>query len=99
MRFWRAIGDASLILLYVTVALGPVMKFWPRAGILLPHRRELGIWFSFFAIAHTIIILDGWMQWGFLRFMGYEFIPAINQTVRMESGFGMANIFWGCWPS
>jgi sulfoxide reductase heme-binding subunit YedZ len=24
--------------------------------------------------------------------MGYQYIPAIDQTVRMESGFGMANI-------
>lgn len=61
MRFWRAVGDGSLILLYLALALGPVVRFWPRAGILLPYRRELGIWFGFFAIAHTIIILNGWV--------------------------------------
>lgn len=92
MRFWRAVGDGSLILLYLALALGPSARFLPQAGILLPYRRELGVWFGFFAIAHTVIILDGWIQWEFLRFMGYEFIPAIDQTVRMESGFGMANI-------
>ena len=92
MRFWRAVGDASLILLYVTLALGPIVKFLPRAGILLRYRRELGIWFGIFAIAHTIIILDGWVQWDVPQFMGYMYIPAIDQVVRMESGFGMANL-------
>ena len=43
MRFWRAVGDGSLILLYLTLALGPVARFLPRAGVLLPYRRELGI--------------------------------------------------------
>ena len=92
MRFWRAVGDASLILLYVTLALGPIVKFLPRAGILLRYRRELGIWFGFFAIAHTIIILDGWVLWDVSQFMGYLYIPAIDRVVRMESGFGMANL-------
>jgi sulfoxide reductase heme-binding subunit YedZ len=56
------------------------------------YRRELGVWFGIFAITHTIIILDGWVLWDFYQFMGYQYIPAIDQTVRMESGFGMANV-------
>ena len=92
MRFWRAVGDGSLILLYLTLALGPAARFLPRAGILLPYRRELGIWFGVFAIVHTIIILDGWVLWDVSLFMGYQYIQAIDQVVRMESGFGMANI-------
>ena len=92
MRFWRAVGDGSLILLYLALAVGPAARFLPQARILLPYRRELGIWFGIFAITHTIIILDGWVLWDFYMFMGYQYIPAIDQTVRMESGFGMANI-------
>ena len=92
MRFWRAVGDASLILLYLALALGPMTRFGPRVGMLLPYRRELGIWFGIYAIVHTIIILNGWVLWDFYQFMGYLYIPAIDQTVRMESGFGMANI-------
>ncbi|MCH7713226.1 MAG: ferric reductase-like transmembrane domain-containing protein [Chloroflexi bacterium] len=81
-----------MILLYLTLALGPVARFLPRAGVLLPYRRELGIWFGVFAIVHTIIILDGWVLWDFSIFMGYQYIPAIDRVVRLESGFGMANI-------
>ncbi len=92
MRFWRAVGDSSLILLYMALALGPMARFVPRVGMLLPYRRELGIWFGIYAILHTIIILDGWVLWDFYQFMGYQYIPAIDQTVRLESGFGMANI-------
>jgi methionine sulfoxide reductase heme-binding subunit len=76
----------------MALVLGPLTKFVPRMRVFLSYRRELGIWFGVFAIAHTIIILDGWVQWEFLQFMGYQYIPAIDQTVRMESGFGMANI-------
>ncbi|MCH8893433.1 MAG: ferric reductase-like transmembrane domain-containing protein [Chloroflexi bacterium] len=81
-----------MMLLYMALALGPAVRFMPRAGVFLRYRRELGIWFGIFAIAHTIIILDGWVLWDFYQFMGYQYIPAIDQTVRMESGFGMANI-------
>ena len=61
MRFWRAVGDGSLILLYVALALGPAARFLPSARKLLPYRREMGVWFGVFAIVHTIIILDGWV--------------------------------------
>lgn len=92
MRFWRAVGDGSLILLYLTLGLGPAARFLPRAGNLLPYRRELGIWFGIFAILHTIIMLDRWVRWDVLLFMGYQYIPAIDRVVRLESGFGMANL-------
>ena len=92
MRFWRAVGDASLILLYITLALGPVSRFLPRFWLLLPYRRELGIWFGISAIVHTVIILDGWVSWDVSQFMGYQFVPQLGRMVRLESGFGMANL-------
>ena len=76
----------------MAMVLVPAASFFPLARVVLPYRRELGIWFGIFAITHTIIILDGWVLWDFYVFMGYQYIPAIDQTVRMESGFGMANI-------
>lgn len=92
MRFWRVVGDGSLILLYLTLALGPVARFIPKTGVFLPYRRELGAWFGILAIVHTVIILDGWALWDVSIFMGYQYIPAIDRVVRLESGFGMANI-------
>ena len=92
MRFWRAVGDASLIFLYVTLALGPATRFLPSISMFLPYRRELGVWFGIFAIVHTIIIFDGWVQWDVFQFMGYQFVPQLQQMVRLEAGFGMANI-------
>jgi sulfoxide reductase heme-binding subunit YedZ len=80
------------MLLYITLALGPVARFIPRFWLLLPYRRELGIWFGISAIVHTVIIFDGWVNWDVAQFMGYQFIPQLGRTVRLESGFGMANI-------
>ena len=92
MRLWKAVGDASLLMLYVTVSVGPMARLWPLAARLIPHRREVGIWFGLLALVHTFLILDGWAQWSVSRFLGYEFIPQLGRTARMEPGFGLANI-------
>lgn len=92
MRFWRAVGDASFLLLILALALGPLAKLRPRFGKLLPWRRELGIWFGVLALAHTLLILNGWVRWDVPRFFGYEFIPELGRTARLEPGFGLANL-------
>lgn len=92
MRLWRAIGDASLLLLYVTLASGPLARLLPRLAWLLPYRRETGIWFGFLALAHTVLILNGWARWSLTIFLGYQFIPEVGRFLRLESGFGLANL-------
>lgn len=92
MRLWRAFGDAGLILLFLALALGPLAKLWPRAGQLLPYRRELGVWFGVSALAHTLLVLNGWARWDALRFLGYEFVPQLGRVARLEPGFGLANL-------
>lgn len=92
MRFWRAIGDADLLLLIVALTLGPLAKLWPVFGQLLPWRRETGIWFGALGLAHTLLILNGWVRWDVARFFGYEFVPELGRTARMEPGFGLANL-------
>ncbi len=92
MRLWRAVGDASLLLLFLALALGPLAKLWPKTGRLLPYRRELGVWFGLFALAHTLLVLNGWARWDALRFLGYEFVPQLGRVVRLEPGFGLANL-------
>lgn len=92
MRFWKALGDTSLVFLYLTLALGPLARFYRPAGRLLKYRHELGLWFGAYALLHTYLILDGWVRWELARFMGYEFILQAGKNIRLESGFGMANI-------
>lgn len=92
MRFWKAVGDASLLLLYATLTIGPVARLWPVMARLIPYRRELGIWFGLLALVHTFLVLDGWAQWDVQRFLGYEFIPELGRSLRLDSGFGVANI-------
>lgn len=100
MRFWRAVGDASLILLLVTLMIGPTARHWAVFAGLISWRRELGIWFGVTALAHTMLILAGWVRWDLQRFFGYEFIPRLDRYARLEPGFGLANlvglvaVFW-----
>lgn len=92
MRLWRAIGDGAFILLFLTLAVGPLAMLWRPAAKVIKWRRELGIWFALTALVHGVLILNGWAQWNVLRFLGYEFIPQVNRYVRLEPGFGLANI-------
>ena len=92
MRLWKAVGDASLILLLLTMAIGPLGRLWRPAAKLLPFRRELGIWFAIAATLHTVLILDGWARWSVERLLGFEFVAQLGRTARMEPGFGLANI-------
>lgn len=92
MRLWRAVGDAAFVLLIVALAVGPLARLWPPARGLLRWRRPVGIWCGLFAVAHGFLTLNGWVRWEWLRFWGYEFIPQAARMVRLEPGFGLANL-------
>ncbi len=92
MRLWRAIGDSAFLLLFFALSIGPLSRLWPPAARLIPWRREVGIWYGIAAVVHALLVLDGWARWDWRRFLGYEFIPALNRIVRLEPGFGLANL-------
>ncbi|MDW3178650.1 MAG: ferric reductase-like transmembrane domain-containing protein [Acidimicrobiia bacterium] len=92
MRLWKAVGDASFMLLLAALAAGPIARLMPSARGLLRWRRQLGIWFALTATVHGVLILDGWARWSLRRFLGYEFIPQLGREARIEPGFGLANL-------
>jgi sulfoxide reductase heme-binding subunit YedZ len=92
MRLWRAIGDASLVLLLFALAAGPLARLWGAAEALISWRRETGIWFAILALVHTLLVFDGWFRWDLARMMGYEFIPQLGRVARIEPGFGLSNL-------
>lgn len=100
MRLWKSFGDAALMLLVISLVIGPAAKLWRVFARLLPWRREAGVWFGLMALVHMVLILNGWARWSFARLFGYEFVPELSRTARMEPGFGLANlvglvaIFW-----
>lgn len=92
MRTWRAFGDAAIVLLFVTLAVGPGARLWRPLGRALPWRRETGIWSAVTALVHTILILNGWIRWDWGQFLGYELVPQLGRVARLEPGFGLANL-------
>lgn len=92
MRLWKAVGDAALVLLVLALALGPLARLNRRFTPWLPWRRQLGIWFALVALAHGVLVVHGWARWSLRRFLGYEFIPELGREVRLEPGFGLANV-------
>ncbi len=91
-RWNRAFGDASLVLVALTMALGPVSRLWRPAVRRLSWRRELGIWGFVAALVHVGIILFGWVQLDLMRLFGFEFHPGVGSYVMFDKGFGLGNV-------
>jgi methionine sulfoxide reductase heme-binding subunit len=92
MRLWKAVGDTAYVLLLATMAVGPLARLARPARPWLRWRRQLGIWFTLTAALHAVLVLNGWARWGLRRFLGYEFVPQLGREVRLEPGFGLANL-------
>ncbi len=52
-RWNRAFGDASLVLVALSMAIGPLSRLWRRAVRWLPWRREFGIWGFMAGLVHA----------------------------------------------
>ena len=93
MHKWnRAFGDASLVLVALSMSLGPLSRLWRRATRWLVWRREFGIWGFGAALIHTGFILFGWVSLEWQRLFGFEFLPQLNRYVMFDKGFGLANV-------
>ena len=92
MRLWKAAGDAAFVLLLITLGVGPIVRLVRPAARLLPWRRQLGIWFALTASLHGVLVVHGWARWSLRRFLGYEIVPQLGREVRLEPGFGLANL-------
>jgi sulfoxide reductase heme-binding subunit YedZ len=57
VRLWRALADTAFIFLFITLALGPLTRLFPRILIILPWRRFTGIWFAILALSHALRVL------------------------------------------
>lgn len=90
-RWNRAFGDAAFLLLATTMTLGAAPRLFGAGAKWLTWRREVGIYSVVLAAVHTLIILDGWVDWDFFRLFGMEFHPIELRYVMLQHGFGLAN--------
>lgn len=90
-RWNRAFGDAAVLLLALTMTLGAAPRLFRASAKWLPWRRELGIYSVVLALMHTVIIIDGWVEWNFVRLFGFEFHPIDLEYVMLQHGFGFSN--------
>lgn len=90
-RWNRTFGDVSLVLVSMSVAIGPLSRLWRPSARLIPLRRELGIHSCVFAFVHAAIILVGWVQWDLMRLFGFEWHPGLGEYVMFQQGFALGN--------
>lgn len=92
MQLWKAFGGGSFFLLWFAMFIGPAAKLWTPLVRFTSYRREVGIWFFLILLVHGYLILDGWVRWSVWEFLGYQYIPQLETYLRVESGFGLANL-------
>lgn len=89
VHLWnRAFADASFVLLSLTLVIGPLVKFFPQLGKLIPWRRELGIWCAAAATIHVAIYAQAF-DWNVVRFFVRE---TDEGTTLLRNAFGVANV-------
>lgn len=91
-RWNRAFGDTALVLLALTLSLGPLATLFKGARSWLQWRRQTGIWTMVCALAHVAIILHAWVEWHLIRLFGFEFSPMFGRYIMHQQGFGLANV-------
>ncbi len=91
-RWNRAIGDVSLVLVAVSMAIGPLSRLFPVFRTAVPWRREFGIHGVLLGTAHAVIILVGWVNFDLMRLFGYEVHPVTGEYVMLQHGFALANV-------
>lgn len=92
MRLWKAFGGGSFFLLWFVLFIGPAARVWQPLQRVISFRREAGVWFFLIALVHGYLILDGWVRWSVWEFFGYQYIPETEMYMRVEAGFGLANL-------
>lgn len=85
----RAFANVSLLMLVIVLILGPLSHFYKPLRKQIIWRRPIGIWSAILAVLHTIIILDGWVEWNFERLF-FIFTPP-GQPWILHPGFALAN--------
>ncbi len=94
MHHWnRAVGDMSVVLIALSMIIGPLTRLSAVFRTAIPWRRELGIYGVVLAVVHTVIILAGhWVEWDLTRLFGYELAHLTGVYVMRQHGLGIANV-------
>ncbi len=85
----RSFADVSLIMFAIVLIMGPLSHFYKPLRKQVVWRRPIGIWSAIHAGLHTIIILDGWVEWNLYRLF-FIFTPP-DQPWILHPGFALAN--------
>jgi len=92
MRLWKSFGSTTFTLLWFTLLIGPAAKLWRPLRRIVTWRRETGVWFALVALVHAYLVWDGWVRWNVWEFLGYQYVAEVDQYLRFEPGFGLANL-------
>lgn len=77
----RALGTLAIVLLHITLAIGPIARLWPRTTFLLANRRHLGVTVFLIAGLHALVV------YGFYGGFGVQ-NPVLAVLVRPDGSVG-----------
>ena len=77
----RALGTLAIVLLHVTLVIGPIARLWPRTTFMLANRRHLGVTVFLVAGLHAFVVF------GFYGGFGID-NPVLAVLIRPDGGVG-----------
>ncbi len=92
MRLWKSFGGAAFFLLWFALFVGPAARLFKPLNRIVSWRREAGVWFFIISSVHGYLVLNGWVRWDLWQLIGFQYIEQLDMYVRMEPGFGLANL-------
>lgn len=64
----RSWADTSVVLLFITLMIGPIVRISPKFKYLIPWRRDFGLWFALTAVLHIGLLAHINLHWHLFRF-------------------------------
>jgi DMSO/TMAO reductase YedYZ heme-binding membrane subunit len=85
----RSFANASVVLLAVTLAIGPLARLWRAARHALAWRREIGIWGTIAAVMHVGIFWQWSLDWAWRPFFYPGMHGEVAETMMGDRGSGL----------
>ena len=85
----RAWADVSILLLCISLMIGPLVRISPQFKLLIPWRRDIGLWFAITSLIHIGLLAQLHLKWNLLRFFFNEEGKLLKQTAHASNWIGL----------
>ena len=85
----RSWADVSIVLLCLSLITGPLVRISPKFKLLIPWRRDIGLWFAITGVIHIGLLAHLHLKWNLLRFFINEEGELLKHTAHASNWVGL----------